>query len=150
MFAVIDATKHKSLNLNDDVYVKNPYVVMLTDLDRRERPLIIKSEDRTEIVGYPSIVEAKNAYFNYCNKHKNDTFCYVVTKNADRTEGRGPMLLDRVFSTIEAAERYVEKQEGIFGSKQYCSITFIINVRKELCCCVHHNGYEIKKIKMEN
>lgn len=148
MFAIIDATKHKSFNSysNDDVYVKNPYVVMLTDLDGRSRPLIIKSEDEN-IVGYPSIVEAKNAYFNYCNKHKNDTFCYVVTKNADFTGG--PMLLDCVFSTIEAAERYVEKQNAICGSKQYCQITFGINIRSELYCCVFYNGYAIHKTKME-
>lgn len=152
MFKVIDATKHKGFNSysNDDIYVKNPYVVMLIDFDGRERPLIIKLEDRTEIIGYPSIVEAKNAYFNYCNKYKNDTFCYVVTKNSDFTEGRGPMLLDCVFSTIEAAERYVEKQKGIYGSKQYCNITFGINIRKELYGSVFFNGYKIEKVKMEN
>lgn len=151
MFEVIDATKHSGFNSysNDDVYVKNPYVVMLTDNDGRERPFINKSENET-VVGYPSIVEAKNAYFNYGTNHKDDVFCYVVTKNADFTEGRGPMLLDCVFLTIEAAEQYVEKQKGIYGSKQYCQITFGINVKKELYCLVYYNGYEIKKVRMEN
>ncbi len=43
---------------------------------------------------------------------------FVVKKNADFTEGRGPMLFNRIFSTFEAAEKYVLAQDGIYGSKQ--------------------------------
>lgn len=42
----------------------------------------------------------------------------IVLVNADFTEGRGPMLFHKVFSTKEKAFDYVRKQEGIFGSKQ--------------------------------
>ena len=43
---------------------------------------------------------------------------YIVTKNADFTEGRGPMLFHAAFITGEAAVEYVLQQQGIFGSAQ--------------------------------
>lgn len=42
----------------------------------------------------------------------------VVMKNADFTEGRGPMLLHKIFDTVEHAEEYVSKQSGIYGTPQ--------------------------------
>lgn len=42
----------------------------------------------------------------------------VVKKNADFTEGRGPMLVDKIFDSMEAAEAYIAEQPGIYGSKQ--------------------------------
>lgn len=44
---------------------------------------------------------------------------FVVMKNADFTEGRGPMLLHKIFKTGPAAVSYIQKQSGIFGSKQH-------------------------------
>lgn len=70
---------------------------------------------------------------------------YVVNKNADFTEGRGPMLLHRVFSTFSKAEDYIMAQEGIFGSAQrkggqsrLFGSTF-----------THYNGYQIVEIEVE-
>ena len=42
----------------------------------------------------------------------------IVLKNADFTEGRGPMVFDKVFDTVEHAEAYIALQPGIYGSKQ--------------------------------
>lgn len=42
----------------------------------------------------------------------------VVLKNADFTEGRGPMILDKVFDTVKNAEAYIKLQPGIYGSPQ--------------------------------
>lgn len=42
----------------------------------------------------------------------------VVNKNADFTEGRGPMLVDKIFDSMEAAEAYISAQPGIYGSPQ--------------------------------
>lgn len=42
----------------------------------------------------------------------------IVLKNADFTEGRGPMVFDKVFDTVEHAEAYIATQPGIYGSKQ--------------------------------
>lgn len=43
---------------------------------------------------------------------------YIVMKNADFTEGRGPMLFDCAFEHGKDAVEYVSFQEGIYGSPQ--------------------------------
>lgn len=43
---------------------------------------------------------------------------FVVLKNADFTEGRGPMLLHAIFSKFKDAEDYILAQPGIMGSPQ--------------------------------
>jgi hypothetical protein len=43
---------------------------------------------------------------------------FIILKNSDFTEGRGPMLFDRVFDTFSAADQYVMGKSGIFGSEQ--------------------------------
>ena len=43
---------------------------------------------------------------------------YIVEKNADFNEGRGPMIFHKVFPSFEAAYCYVQKQGGVFGSAQ--------------------------------
>jgi hypothetical protein len=43
---------------------------------------------------------------------------FIVLKNADFTEGRGPMLFHSVWEDGEQAIKYVEKQQGISGSRQ--------------------------------
>jgi hypothetical protein len=66
--------------------------------------------------------------------------CAVVLKNADFTEGRGPMRFHKVFATLEAAETYVKKQEGIFGSPQ------VARPERYVFSGVEHfgwNGYDI-------
>ena len=40
---------------------------------------------------------------------------YAVFKNADMTEGNGPMLLDRVFANRRHAEKYIDEQPGVMG-----------------------------------
>jgi len=57
----------------------------------------------------------------YDNFHRGpemtDQTVYVVYKNADMTEGRGPMVFDRVFARRESALAYVESKSGIMGRK---------------------------------
>jgi|GEM_PF-6445564 len=38
----------------------------------------------------------------------------AVYKNTDRTEGKGPMVLDRLFTSHSDAVEYVETQKGIY------------------------------------
>ncbi len=47
------------------------------------------------------------------------TKMYLVTKNADFTEGRGPMLAHKLFSNLEGARKYIAGQKGVYGSPQY-------------------------------
>lgn len=42
---------------------------------------------------------------------------YGAYKNADMTEGRGPMVLDRTFSFEEDCNNYIDKQSGVMGRK---------------------------------
>lgn len=73
-----------------------------------------------------------------------EEFIYIVMKNADFTEGRGPMYIHKVFRDIENAREYIKKQDGIFGSKQdRCD---------DLCDenCEVWNGYDIKIMKFED
>lgn len=70
------------------------------------------------------------------------TQVFIVTKNTDFIEGRGPMIFNRVFDTFEAAEFYVLNQYGISGSKQgpsgYGTETIIT-----------YNGYDILIAELE-
>lgn len=63
--------------------------------------------------------------------------CFVVLRNADFTEGRGPMLLDCVFVRLKPAQDYVMGQAGIFGSTQRLDKSFAKPGRWT------YNGYEI-------
>lgn len=40
---------------------------------------------------------------------------YLVYKNADMTEGRGPMILDSVWLNKENADNYIDQQQGVMG-----------------------------------
>lgn len=42
---------------------------------------------------------------------------YVVFRNFDMTEGRGPMVLDKIFLDESKARKYMENQSGVMGVK---------------------------------
>lgn len=50
--------------------------------------------------------------FDIKNFHK---IVYVVKKNSDMSEGRGPKIVDSIFSNRTAAVEYMDKQPGIMG-----------------------------------
>ena len=43
---------------------------------------------------------------------------YVVMVNSDMVEGRGPMVIDSVFSSYEAAAEFIDYRPGIMGYKK--------------------------------
>ncbi len=63
---------------------------------------------------------------------------YIVYRNSDFTEGKGVMLFHCAFSDGEEAIKYVEKQQGIFGSSQRVE-------RNRYGCYATANGYDIKE-----
>lgn len=71
------------------------------------------------------------------------TVC-IVMKNADFTEGRGPMSIHKVFSEFVEAEAYVMSQEGIYGSQQGRSSYGNSNPND-----VGYNGYDIRTVHVE-
>jgi hypothetical protein len=42
---------------------------------------------------------------------------WATYRNADMTEGRGPMILDKVFMEKDDANTYLLQQEGVMGRK---------------------------------
>lgn len=69
---------------------------------------------------------------------------WVVEKNSDFTEGRGPMYVDRIFAEIEDAIEYILAQDGIYGSKQRLSNRCGVNIHGAPYAYTSFNGYEIK------
>lgn len=66
----------------------------------------------------------------------------IVRKNADFTEGKGPMLFHKAFTNEQLAHDYIMMQPGIYGSKQgfsgvYGSIS-------------NYNGYSIEMVPLED
>jgi hypothetical protein len=68
---------------------------------------------------------------------------FVVTRNADFTEGRGPMIFHKVFSDFDVAVAYVLTKEGIYGSAQRAAVYAGINIKGEPYVMSTFNGYEI-------
>jgi hypothetical protein len=74
---------------------------------------------------------------------------YVVLKNRDFTEGRGPMCLHKVFKNIFDAEEYISQQKGIYGSEQNRYINVGTNINNKVYASVYHNGYDIEPAILE-
>jgi hypothetical protein len=64
---------------------------------------------------------------------------YVVKKNADFTEGRGPMLFDSVWEDGPEAVEYVRGKSGIYGSAQNIQMS-------KYDCYAYANGYQINEV----
>lgn len=96
---------------------------------QREHFIGVFGEHTFIIVGSPSDYEDK---------------VFVVLRNADFTEGRGPMLVDSVYSTMEKAIDYILTRDGIYGSKQRITHMIGVNIRGELYAYSTFNGFEIR------
>jgi hypothetical protein len=72
-----------------------------------------------------------------------DPYVVVVTKNADFTEGRGPMVFDKVFTGVDSAVEYIKNQSGIYGSQQGSSNYSGVNIYGTPYCVSGFNGYDI-------
>ncbi|MGI9569271.1 MAG: hypothetical protein ACR2PH_05930 [Desulfobulbia bacterium] len=42
---------------------------------------------------------------------------FAAMKNSDNTEGRGPMVVDELFTSKEDADKYIDQQLGLMGRK---------------------------------
>ena len=68
---------------------------------------------------------------------------FIVTKNADFTEGRGPMVYHKAFRTFDDAVEYVMKQDGIYGSAQGARNNAGISITGTPYVVSSFNGYNI-------
>jgi hypothetical protein len=46
---------------------------------------------------------------------------YATYRNEDMTEGRGPMVIDKIFTKRKDAEDYIDNQSGVMGRKKIWS-----------------------------
>lgn len=69
---------------------------------------------------------------------------YIVLKNADFTEGRGPMMPHKVFKTYMEAYSYIQSQEGIFGTPQDETPATYSAFQ-----CEYFNGYDLYTFDVE-
>jgi len=65
---------------------------------------------------------------------------YIVKKNADFIEGRGPMIIDKIFLKKEDAVAYIKNNKGIMGGNQYDKPTIYQNGKVECW-----NGFDINE-----
>lgn len=113
---------------------------------------IYKIQNDRTFVGYetkygmfiPSRQEQDNSFIEFSEK-----YVFVVLKNADFTEGRGPMRLHKIFKTLDNAISYILAQNGVYGSKQYMAIQYGVNINKEPFLYTYFNGYDIKIVEIE-
>jgi hypothetical protein len=72
-----------------------------------------------------------------------EPYVVVVTKNADFTEGRGPMMFDKVFTGVDSAVEYILDQSGIYGTEQGARNYAGVNIHGTPYCVSGFNGYDI-------
>ena len=72
-----------------------------------------------------------------------EKFVYIVRANRDRVEGRGPMIVEKVFVNIENARTYIKSKPGIMG-EQHC------NTPLNKYGMEDWDGYDIIKMKIED
>ncbi len=73
---------------------------------------------------------------------------FIVNKNADFTEGRGPMRFDSAFRNVDDAVLYILGQVGIYGSKQGVQNYPGININGAPYVVSGFNGYELKAVQL--
>lgn len=136
---VFDATKDPNfVQYDNDLKCKNPYVFTVS----MKGFVLIGG-------GYETLEKAENARKNFFYKFDPFDYMAVVLKNADFTEGNGPMVFHKLFKYPEDAHDYVMSQEGIYGSEQYHQISYGINSVGELYHIQFYNGYNIILAKIE-
>lgn len=113
---------------------------------------VIYEDDDTE-KKYPnyyvlSPCETKKEVLKKFDYDKNKQYCFVVLKNSDFTEGRGPMKMDNVFISKVKAEEYIASQVGVYGSPQYRNTLIGNNISRMMYCSIYYNGYDIVKMEI--
>lgn len=77
---------------------------------------------------------------------------FVVLKNTDFTEGRGPMRLHKIFADFKSAELYVMDQPSMFGLHQRrhtenLDFGHVYYSGYEIIEMTVHENYDQKRIK---
>lgn len=81
--------------------------------------------------------------------HDINRVVWAVMKNADFTEGRGPMHLHKLYKNFDDAVSYVMGQSGIYGSTQGVHNYPGISINGNAYIVSGFNGYDIKPVLVE-
>jgi len=137
---VFNATKNDLFNnFTNDKECKNPYTFFIENGNYITTP---------KEIGFISEEEAEKARKEITNKDYNKII-FLVLKNADFTEGRGPMIPIKAFNQGNKAHEFIMQQSGIYGSTQKLKISFGVNIHGGLYSIINYNGYEIKEFILE-
>lgn len=141
---VFDARKSEHYRNYSGSKCKTPFTFMITIDGYVTFPY---NSNTRSTCGFATQQEAERARENFRFNINNKVF--VVLKNSDFTEGRGPMLIHKVFKNIESAHGYIMSQKGIYGSTQYHQINMGVNINNELYCYASYNGYDLQIMELE-
>lgn len=113
---------------------------------------VIYEDDDTK-KKYPSYYvlspsETKNEVLKKFDYDKNKKYCFVVLRNSDFIEGRGPMKLDCIWNSKIQAEEYIASKKGIYGSPQKREEHFGNNIYGMMYISIYYNGYDIMKMEI--
>lgn len=79
----------------------------------------------------------------------NSADAWLVLKNGDFTEGRGPMHFHKLFHDLKDAFNYIMKQDGIYGSGQRTNNYSGVSIYGKPYCLSGFNGYELRPVTIE-
>ncbi|QIG73783.1 hypothetical protein PP935_gp008 [Rhizobium phage RHph_N34] len=126
--------------------IKKPWILGIVHVDGLRLIEFLDQPDKKYTISFETREEA----LEYAKKYEfPENLVFAVLKNADFTEGRGPMLLDKIFKDYIDADEYVMGQIGIYGSKQYRNPYAGINIDGEAYAGMHLNGYEIVFVELQ-
>ena len=84
------------------------------------------------------------------NEHlQGDDVICVVMRNADFTEGKGPMVFHKAFRSFESATRYIMGQSGIYGTRQGARNYAGVSNAGRPYIVSGFNGYQIQFARLE-
>lgn len=86
---------------------------------------------------------------------------YVVKRNADMTEGRGPMVIDIIVDSLDLAKKYILSQTGIMGipinpnlniyPPRMYDVQYAYTIGQRISNYIwSYNGWDIEEIKVLN
>lgn len=138
-FEVFDARNEKSFNNYGSKEIVKPFLIrvmvdgicMYPSCEDGKQPAFATEEDARSFIDSEKFQMPE---------------AWAIFKNADFTEGRGPMLMYKVYYNLKDAHDYVMQSEGIYGSSQYENYSMGINIDGEAYAYKLYNGYEIQPL----
>ncbi len=148
---VFDAREDGDVKNSLSTKLVSPWTYLISDgTGRFVVPCIGNPENGT--CGFTTKEEAQaraDAFDEHVAMKSNNGAAYLVLKNADFTEGRGPMVPVKIFSSPSKAHGWIMSQEGIQGTVPWFQLNYGVNIQGDLYCITSYNGYKIRLMDVE-